>query len=187
MSEQIIEEVVLEEEQVNETAVEETNIQVSGLPTTEEDYKKAIQSASSKAKNEILKEIGIEKVADIKALIEKGNKYDEIYADYEKLQNDTTELNSKLETLTTDSLNFGIENGLLKIGMQTKRLERAKSIVIGELNNGVELNTAIDNLIKEFPEWLGGVGTVGADLNPDNSTLTEREKYYQEAGYTDKK
>lgn len=186
MSNEILNETLEVEEQVIETTVEETT-QESALPTSEDDFKKAIQSASSKAKNEILKEIGIEKVADIKALIDKGNKYDEIYAEYEQLQSSKAEYEEKLGALETDRINYGIENGLLKIGMQTKRLERAKSIIINDLQNGIELDTAINNLVNEFPEWLGGVRQVGADLTPDNSTLTEREKYYKEMGYTQEK
>lgn len=177
----------LEEQQVEETAVEETNNQTSGLPTTEEDFKRSIQSASSKAKNEILKEIGIEKIADIKALIEKGNMYEEIINEREALLKEKEDAENRLKEITNESVNIGIENGLLKIGLQTKRLERAKSIIINDIAKGVELNKAIENIVEEFPEWLGGVGTIGADLDPDNSTLTEREKYYKDMGYTNQK
>lgn len=185
MEDKLKEQETVEETQVEETTVEETT--TSGLPTTEEEFKRSIQSASSKAKNEILKEIGIEKVADIKALIEKGSKYDEILTEREALQKDKEEVEGKLQELSAQGVSMGIENGLLKIGLQTKRLERAKGIILNDLEKGVELEKAISNIIEEFPEWLGGVGQVGADLNPDNSTLTERERYYKEAGYTDKK
>lgn len=176
------------EQEVDETQVIETTVTetTSGLPTSEDEFKKAIQSASSKAKNEILKEIGIEKVADIKALIEKGSQYDEILTEREALLKGKEEAELKLQELSAQGVSVGIENGLLKIGLQTKRLERAKSIILNDLEKGIELDKAIENIVQEFPEWLGGVGTVGADLNPDNSTLTEREKYFKEAGYTEK-
>lgn len=76
-----------------------------------------------------------------------------------------------------------IENNLLKVGIQSKRIERATAIILTDVANGKSVKDAVDALVKEFPEWVGGAGTVGADLNPDNTNLTGREKYYKEQGY----
>lgn len=67
-----IEEVI---EEITEELVEEVVEEVEKAPVFEtlEDYNKVIQSTSSKAKGELLKEIGLGSVAEIKTLIDKGN------------------------------------------------------------------------------------------------------------------
>lgn len=87
-----VEEIAKEEPVVEQVETTEEKVE-KGI--TEEELKKAIQSASSKAKNDILKEIGIESVADIRARLETASKYDEAVKQVE-------ELIKERETLTSD-------------------------------------------------------------------------------------
>lgn len=77
-----------------------------------------------------------------------------------------------------------IENNLLKVGIQVKRIDRAKGLVLSEVQGGKSVKEAVESLIAEFPEWIGGSGSVGANLHHDNSNLTEREIYLRDNGYT---
>lgn len=72
---------------------EETNV----WSITQEEYNKNIQSASSKAKNELLKEIGIDSVKGIKETLEKGFKLDEVLAELETTKAKKGELELELK------------------------------------------------------------------------------------------
>lgn len=93
-------------------------------------------------------------------------------------------LNNEKATLLAEKNAVDVENNLLKVGIQPKRIERAKGLVLTDIANGKSVKEAVDALIAEFPEWKGGSGQVGANLNPDNSGLTEREIYLRDNGYT---
>ncbi len=64
------------------------------------DIDKAVQSARSKAKNEILEEIGIKSVADIKAQIEKGKGYDELVGKFEEVNKQLEDVIAERDGLT---------------------------------------------------------------------------------------
>jgi chromosome segregation ATPase len=64
---------------------------------TEEDYNKVLQSASSKAKGEILKELGINSVAEFKEQYEKVEQLTE-------LSNTLTEAQSRIDSLVEEKL-----------------------------------------------------------------------------------
>jgi len=100
------------------------------------------------------------------------------------------EQQSKLEAIQKDAqalmiekTNVDVENRLLKSGLQFKRVDRAKSFVMADIASGKPVEQAIEDLVKEFPEWVSGVGAIGVNLKAENSTLTGREKYLKENGY----
>ena len=65
---------------------------------TQDEYNKHLQSASSKAKNELLKEIGMDNVKSIKEALEKGFKLDEVLAELETTKAKKSELELELRT-----------------------------------------------------------------------------------------
>lgn len=82
------------------TTVEESNttVQVEATPKTftEEEFNKAIQSASSKAKNEILKDLGINSVKEFKDL---QATYNTAISEKDTLVTQKTELENEIASL----------------------------------------------------------------------------------------
>lgn len=62
---------------------------------TEEDFNKYSQSISSKAKSELLNEIGFKSVAEIKGNLNKGTEYDNLTTKYQETLTKYTEIESK--------------------------------------------------------------------------------------------
>lgn len=134
MSKEVIANEVAQEEtiEVVETAVvndviEEETVVVAEDKGEEIDIEKAVQSARSKAKNEILEEIGIKSVADIKALIEKGRNYDEV-------DGKLSEVEKRLNELTTE-----------RDGLKGKVKQTEDKLLINELGVSEEF---ADDFIK---------------------------------------
>ncbi len=105
---QVEEEVIVTEEEtavvedVEKKETDEPVVEEQEELSVEERIKKAVQSASSKAKNEILKEIGIESVADIKAQIEKGGKYEATVLQVEELNKQIEEFTKEREATASE-------------------------------------------------------------------------------------
>lgn len=96
-------------EQVENTTTQQTE-QVDDVPkfATMEEYKKHIQSIQSKAKGELLKEIGFEKVADIKQAIAEGQSLKQIAEEYDLTKKEVEEL--KLQLQERDNKLLQVEN-----------------------------------------------------------------------------
>jgi len=62
---------------------------------TEDDFKKFVQSTDSKAKGDILKELGIKNVEEGKEFLNKSKEYDGLNTKYAELESRLTELNGK--------------------------------------------------------------------------------------------
>lgn len=108
------------------------------------------------------------------------NSIEEFVSAKKSLEEAKTMLENENSKLLNEKTSVEVENSLLKLGVQAKRVERAKGLVINDMSTGKTLEEAVTSLKSEFPDWMGsGVG-FGSNLNPDNSTLTERERYYKE-------
>lgn len=94
----VIENVTNTETTVETTETETPVVEVEATPKTftEEEFNKAIQSASSKAKNDILKELGISSVKDFKDL---QNTYNTAIQEKDTLKTKQTELENELASL----------------------------------------------------------------------------------------
>ena len=91
------------EVKVEETTSEPTVQQeeVIEWSITQDEYNKHLQSASSKAKNELLKEIGGASVAEIKELISKGAGIDEFIKELELAKQENQLLKSEKKRVKT--------------------------------------------------------------------------------------
>lgn len=120
-----------EVEQVLETAVETKvdeaqggvdpqEVENQGFSISEADYNKALQSAASKAKFELLKEIGYESVKDIKDLIVKGGQLDTLNVELDTIKDENNTLKQTLkETADTQLANaFDIPEKSRKLFIQ---------------------------------------------------------------------
>lgn len=143
------------EKQVEETTVEETTEVV--------DVEKVVQSERSKAKFEVLNELGIKNVKDGKTLVEKGMQYDETATKLSEIQ-------VELETLQQENSVFKSEKKyndtsikLMADGFNPERLEGIKPLVDNEKT--VEEN--VENIRELFPELF---------IQPKKSTTTTPRK-----------
>lgn len=169
--EEIIEEVIpAVEEQVQETTDPELPVFKS-----KEDYNKLLQSTSSKAKNELLKEIGLGSVAEIKEAVSKTSTLDELAKELdlsktqiETLRNELVESQALIQKTEDDKLlkTFGIaeEDADVFFGLvdadksDLSRQEKAKNVKIKiaklagvEVKFGTEkqLGTNTDDEVKK--------------------------------------
>lgn len=94
------------EEEVKEVVPEvvEKVDEVVPFSITEEEYKKSLQSSASKAKNELLKEIGYNSVEDIKGLISKGTQTDALNDELNALKEANINLTTQIKISENNEL-----------------------------------------------------------------------------------
>lgn len=163
--EQVIETSVEVEEtkglNVETETVEQT--QVTDPKVEEVDIDKLLQSTSSKAKHELLKEIGLGSVKEIKEAIEKGLGVDDVKTELEELRAEKTFSQASLE--------------LLKLGFNPDRLESIKPL----LNVEGTVDEKVDRIKKELPELFLNKRTYSKTIpnQEESKVLSGAEKYIQ--------
>jgi hypothetical protein len=109
---------------------------------TQEEYDKAIQSASSKAKNEILKALEIKSVDEFKTLKET---YDKAVKDSEELKTSNEKLNHLLV--------------LKDLNVKDDSAEDFIDLAIKRISDKVDFKAAAEEVAKLYPAMLKGVET----------------------------
>lgn len=166
------------EEQVEETTaeeitaveetvkgVEETQIEVFKAFEKEEDYNKVIQSERSKAKGEILKELGYDKVADIKEILSKSITLEEELKGYEGIKTERDELLGKVKAYEDEAL-------IKKVGIPKDSADMFFKLLNADDSELPREEKAIK--IKEQLAKLGGSISVGTRKTQDEGK-TEKE------------
>lgn len=146
---------------VEETKVEETKTSYKSFET-EDEYNQAIKSERSKAKNEVLKSLGIDNLDEGKTQLTKASKLEE---ELRSTKVKTTELEEQL-TLTKN----GVKEDYAK-----EALELAKS----KVNDEVDLSTALGEVIKKFPMMASETPTkskpnVGGEKNNEKKDTDDQ-------------
>ena len=110
---------------------------------SEDDFNKAIQSASSKAKGEILKELGIESVNAFKEQLTKVQEGTSRIADYEAMQSRVRELETK---------NRNLEDNLLvaKYNLRDEAKEMFINLVRSSVKEGQSIEDVADKIYQTF-------------------------------------
>lgn len=110
---------------------------------SEDDFNKAIQSASSKAKGEILKELGIESVNAFKEQLTKVQESTSRIADYEAMQSRMRELETK---------NRNLEDNLLvaKYNLRDEAKEMFINLVRSSVKEGQSIEDVADKIYQTF-------------------------------------
>ena len=165
-------------EEANNTVTTETSIpsdtasDVKPEPETmhsysQEEYDKAIKSAASKAKGDILKELGITSVKDFAILKES---YEKSISDTEALRKTNEELSNKL---VLKSLNVRDDNADDFISLASKRI-----------TDGKGFEQAAKEVAEAYPNMLNSpnmpkIGTEKAESEPKKEMYSARmlEKY----------
>ena len=167
-----------EGQQVEDTAVDTPNtegaqggvdpqeVEEQGFSISEEEYNKALQSVASKAKHELLKEIGLESVKDIKDLIGKGGQLDALNVELEATRAENLTLNSTIKNINDAKLAQAFEIPEKSQGLFIKLVDELE----GDLTREEKAE-----IIKEQLVGIGGVAQkVGAAKQTDE-VRTEAE------------
>lgn len=156
------------ETQTNKVPVEVKEEQTIKVPAEDpKDIEKLIQSERSKAKFEILKEIGYENVREIKELTEKGALYKELETKYQELEKEKESFENERKTYDS-SLN------LVSVGFNPERLHLIKNELTGNAEEDVT------NIKEKYPEMFQKVVKKGPFPGDDEDTKkTEAELYIE--------
>lgn len=136
---------------------------------TEEEYNKMIKSEQSKAKNELLKEMGVKSVQETKDALAKAALFDELNTKYQKLEENLvlTELGIKDEfrdealilakSKVTDEI--GLKDALVDVIKKMPNLAKSPvaNIKIGTEkgdNKGIEEENSVSKRITEKHPWI---------------------------------
>lgn len=172
----------MDNEKVIETAVQETSVDDSTTVIDEstnlevetyskEDYDKAIQSAKSKAKYDILKELGINSVKEFQEL---KSTYENTINEKKTLEKSLADMNKKNTTLEEDLL-------LTKLGVSEEYKKDVLTLAKSKVDESHNLETVSKDLLEKYPQWKNVKETVrmgtekSEDVTPEvSSTLTAR-------------
>ena len=135
------------------------------------DYDKAVKSAASKAKFDILKELGINSVKEFQEL---KSTYETAINEKSTLEKSITDLNKKNTTLEEDLL-------LTKLGVSEEYKKDILTLAKSKVDEGHNLETVSKELLEKYPQWKNVKETVrmgtekSEDVTPEvSSTLTAR-------------
>ena len=172
----------MENEQVIDTTIQETSVEDSTTVKEEssklepetyskEDYDKAVQSAKSKAKYDILKELGINSVKEFQEL---KSTYENAINEKKTLEKSLTDMNKKNTTLEEDLL-------LTKLGVSEEYKKDVLTLAKSKVDESHNLETVSKDLLEKYPQWKNVKETVrmgtekSEDVTPEvSSTLTAR-------------
>ena len=106
--------------------------------TTEDEYNNSIKSERSKAKNEILVELGLTNVAEGKEALTKAST-----------------LQTEFEAATTKASKLEENLALTKLGIADTYAEEALALAKPKVNDKMDLTAALTEVSKKFPVMLG--------------------------------
>ena len=141
-------------------------VEEQGFSISEEEHNKALQSASSKAKHELLKEIGLESVKDIKDLIGKGGQLDALNVELEATRAENLTLNSTIKSINDAKLAQAFEIPEKSQGLFIKLVDELE----GDLTREEKAE-----IIKEQLVGIGGVAQKVGTAKQTDGTRTEAE------------
>ena len=163
------------ETQTVKVPVEVKEEQTIKVPAEEpKDVEKLIQSERSKAKFEILKEIGYENVREIKELTEKGALYKELETKHQELKTKHQELEKEKLAFENERKTYESSLNLVSVGFNPERLHLIKNELTGNAEEDVT------NIKEKYPEMFQKVVKKGPFPGDNEDTKkTEAELYIE--------
>ena len=145
-----------------------------GFSITEEDYNKGLQSAASKAKHELLKEIGYDSVADIKAIIDKGTQLDTVVADFEAFKTEAETIKANYDNLSVELKQRDDAALVNAFSIPEEVAETFLKLVDSSELEGTRQEKAA--AVKEQLKLMGSSVKVGAEKQPPITDETKRDE-----------
>lgn len=142
-NEQVIDTTIQEHDNVDSTVVKDESTVIEPETYSKADYDKAIKSAASKAKYDILKELGINSVKEFQEL---KNTYESAISEKSSLQEQVNNLNNKNTTLEEDLL-------LTKLGVSEEYKKDVLTLAKSKVDESHNLETVSKELLDKYPQW----------------------------------
>ena len=145
----------MDQEQVLETPIQETQEETTTQPDqkevvenewiapTQEEYNKAIQSASSKAKYALLQELGIKSVDEFKT---KANTYEEAIKETESLKKANSDYANQINGLKEEML-------ISQLGVSEDYKEDFLTLAKAKVTESKDFTTAAKEVLDKNPNW----------------------------------
>lgn len=175
----VIEETTTEEQETTKTKeVEQEQVETTTdptLPTTEDELNKLLQSTGSKAKGEILKELGFKSVKEIKEAIQRGSNVDELTAQIETLtiERDTTKVEN--DTLKADIQSREDKKLLADNGIPEESAELFLDLVKSNAQEGESRQETAERVREQLIKLTGVDVKIGTGKTKE-PVLTEKEE-----------
>jgi len=150
-------------EQTTTTEVDKSETTAQEVTYTQEQFDKAIQSASSRAKNDILKELGI---GSVKEFTELKKSYEDSITEKENLAKDNAKLN---DLLILKDLNVKDENSEDFLELARKRI-----------TDGKDLKKAAEEVASIYPSMLNINTTTDVKIGSEKGEKSKPESKYSE-------
>lgn len=160
---------IVEKEQVENTTDPK-------LPTTEEELSKLLQSSSSKAKGEILKELGYKSVKDIKEAIAKGNNVEELNSTITNLTKEREALEAERNELKGTLLKRDNKKILRENGVPEELAETFLTFVDNNVQEGETREEAARRVKNTLFKAAGIEVKIGVDKTKDSGDAPINEK-----------
>lgn len=166
----------MDNEQVIDTTAQETSVEDSTTVKEEssakevetyskEDYDKAIKSASSKAKYDILKELGINSVKE----------FQELKNTYEKAITDKASLEENISTLNKDKLKLQEDLMLSKLGVSEEYSKDLLTLAKSKVDENHSLEEVSKELLERYPQWRNSKEIIKMGTEKSDNRATEPE------------
>jgi len=151
----------MDNEQVINTTAQEVNNEDSNIVKEEssakevetfsrEDYDKAIKSASSKAKYDILKELGINSVKE----------FQELKNTYETAINEKVSLEENINTLNKDKVKLQEDLLLSRLGVSDEYSNDLLTLAKSKVDENHTLEQVSKELLEKYPQWRNSKETI---------------------------
>ena len=169
----------MDNEQVVDTSIQDTSAPVEAetnttITMTEAELNKKLQSASSKAKNDIMKELGINSIKD----------FQDLKATYETAVNDKNILEENIKTLNQEKTKLSEDLMLTKLGVSEEYRDDLLTLAKSKVDNAHTLEDVSKSLLEKFPQFKSTkeqikMGTEKANIKdtvipPTDSDLVRR-------------
>lgn len=149
-NEQVIDTTIQEHDNVDSTVVKDESTVVENETYSKADYDKAIKSAASKAKYDILKELGINSVKEFQEL---KNTYETAITEKGNLEKTLTDLNKKTTSLEEDLI-------LTKLGVSEEYKQDMLTLAKSKVDESHNLETVSKELLEKYPLWKNTKETI---------------------------
>ena len=138
------------------------------ITLTETELNKRLQSASSKAKGELLKELGINSVKD----------FQDLKTNYETAINNKTTLEESISTLNQEKTKLSGDLMLTKLGVSEEYKDDLLTLAKSKVDENHSLEDISKSLLEKFPQFKGvketiKMGTEKATIKQDKPPVDD--------------
>lgn len=126
---------------------------------TEDEFKRYIQSEKSKAKNDLLKELGVQGVSE----------FSNLKSTYEKAIEDKKEITDNLTRLQNENTALNEKNILLELNVDDRYADDTLTLARSKVSDTVNLKDAVEEVLKKNPNWKNNTTGIRIGIEKTNN------------------